>query len=362
MQPKLFLAGPTEVRAELRQALAQPMIGHRGQDYIKLHERIVTKLRQFVGTEREVLLFTSSATGVMEAAIRNCVPNKVLHTVCGAFSERWADISRSCGKTVSVITRPVGEAIRPDELAAALSAEHYDAVTITHNETSTGVMNPLAELCAVVRRVSPDTLVLVDAVSSFAGTVIQPDELGIDILLFGTQKCLALPPGLAMAFVSERAFSASANVTNKGYYFDFVEMLKYARKNQTPATPAISLMYALDMQLDAIVAEGMVARAERHVTMAQLVRSWVQARGWQLLAEPGYESPTVTAVVTGTGVSSDAFRAAVKAGGYALADGYGNFKGKGFRVGHMGDWAPADVVALLKIMDGALSSLGQASA
>lgn len=357
MQPKLFLAGPTEVKAELRQVLAQPMIGHRGQEYSKLQERIVTKLRQFAGSKHEVLLFTSSATGVMEAAIRNCVSNKVLHTTCGAFSERWADISRSCGKNVSAITCSPGKAIRPAELAAALSAEHYDAVTITHNETSTGVLNPLAELCATARRVSPDTLILVDAVSSFAGTVIQPDEFGIDVLLFGTQKCLALPPGLGIAMVSERALAVSVGAVNKGYYFDFLEMLKYARKNQTPATPAISLMYALDVQLEAMIVEGMVARAKRHEAMAQLVRSWVKAKGWTLLAEAGYESPTVTAAMTGDSVSSEALRAAVKTRGYALADGYGVFKGKGFRVGHMGDWTPADVIELLKAMDEALASL-----
>ncbi|MEW6610947.1 MAG: alanine--glyoxylate aminotransferase family protein [Patescibacteria group bacterium] len=369
---KLFLAGPTEVSGEMFAAMSKPMIGHRSKEYQTLHESVVNKLKQFIGTKQEVLIFTSSATGVMEAAVRNCVRGKILHTVCGAFSERWADISRACNKQVEVVEVPFGKAIRPELVASELASDsiggrqaatlqlprndgyRFDAVTITHNETSSGVMNPLKELCGVVRSTQPDAFILVDAVSSFGGSVIHPDEWGIDALLFGTQKCFALPPGLAFAVVSPRAFERSAQMSDKGYYFDFIEMKKYADKHMTPATPAISLLYGVDAQLDRMFEEGMEGRAARHQEMAGLAQGWVARRGLPFTAEEGFRSPTVTSVTAPDGFNSDEFRKKVKEKGYALADGYGELKGKGFRIGHMGDWTIPEVQELLTVMDSVL--------
>jgi aspartate aminotransferase-like enzyme len=384
---KLFLAGPTEVKEEMFAAMSHPMVGHRSKDYQALHEAVVKKLREFIGTTHEIFIFTSSATGVMEAAVRNGVrghtpasgdpsqEGKILHTVCGAFSERWTDISKACGKQVEKIEVEFGKAIRPEmvrDLITGVGANSvrpswaiddrpyksgngiFDAITITHNETSTGVMNPLKELCTTVQRVQPEALIFVDAVSSFGGSVIKPYEWGIDVLVFGTQKCFALPPGLAFAVVSPRAMARSAELIDKGYYFDFVEMKKYADKNMTPATPAISLLYGVDAQLDNMLKEGMEGRAERHQEMATLVQEWVAKHGLPFTAEEGFRSPTVTSVTAPEGFDSDGFRKKVKEKGYALADGYGQLKGKGFRIGHMGDWEVEDVKELLKTMDGAL--------
>lgn len=354
---KLFLAGPTEVSDEMFAAMSRPMIGHRSKDYQQLHESVVRKLRAFISTQHEFFIFTSSATGVMEAAVRNCAKGKILHTVCGAFSERWVDISRACSKEVETVGVPFGKAILPAMLEIALKEGKYDAVTITHNETSTGVMNPLKELCDTVKRVQPETLTFVDAVSSFGGSVITPDEWGIDVLIFGTQKCFALPPGLAFAVVSPRALARSQEMDDKGYYFDFVEMKKYADKNMTPATPAISLLYSVDAQLNKMLEEGMEGRAKRHQEMAHLAQEWVVKRGLSFTAEEGFRSPTVTSITAPEGFNSDEFRKRVREKGYALADGYGQLKGKGFRIGHMGDWQPVDVNKLLQLMDNVLDSM-----
>ncbi|MFA4873421.1 MAG: alanine--glyoxylate aminotransferase family protein [Patescibacteria group bacterium] len=371
---KLFLAGPTEVSDEMFQAMSHPMIGHRSKDYQALHESVVKKLRRFIGTTHEIFIFTSSATGVMEAAVRNCVRGKILHTVCGAFSERWVDISRACGKVVETVDVPFGKAVRPELVASELASDsiggrqaatlqlprddgyRFDAVAITHNETSSGVMNPLNDLCETVRRVQPDALIFVDAVSSFGGSIIKPDEWGIDVLIFGTQKCLALPPGLAFAVVSPRAMVRSQEMTDKGYYFDFIEMKKYADKNMTPATPAISLLFGVDAQLDRMLAEGMEGRAVRHQDMAMLAQEWVARHHLPFTAEEGFRSPTVTSISVPEGFNSDEFRKKVKEKGYALADGYGKLKGKGFRIGHMGDWKVEDVGELLRVMDKVINS------
>jgi len=350
---KLFLAGPTEVHEEMFRAMSHPMIGHRSKDYQHLHESVVQKLKDFIGTQYEIFIFTSSATGVMEAAVRNGVKGKILHTVCGAFSERWVDIGRACGKQIEKVEVEFGKAIRPVMLEEAFKKKKYDAVTLTHNETSTGVMNPLKDLCDMVKRVQPEALIFVDAVSSFGGSVIAPDEWGIDVLIFGTQKCFALPPGLAFAVVSPRAMERSAAMADKGYYFDFVEMKKYADKNMTPATPAISLLYGVDAQLDRMLKEGMEGRAKRHADMAMLVRQWAEGKSniFSFTAEEGFRSPTVSSFTAKEGFDVATFRSAVKEKGYALADGYGQLKGKGFRIGHMGDWHVKDIEELLKVMD-----------
>lgn len=369
---KLFLAGPTEVSDEMFQAMSHPMVGHRSKDYQALHGSVVHKLRRFIGTTHEIFIFTSSATGVMEAAVRNCVRGNILHTVCGAFSERWVDISRACNKDVETVEVPFGKAVRPEMVASELASDsiggrqaatlqlpqddghRFDVVTITHNETSSGVMNPLNDLCETVRRVQPDALILVDAVSSLGGSVVRPDEWGIDVLVFGTQKCFALPPGLAFAVVSPRAMARSQEMKDKGYYFDFIEMKKYAEKNMTPATPAISLLFGVDAQLDRVLKEGMEGRAARHQEMAHLAQEWVRRHSLPFTAEEGFRSPTVTSVTAPEGFNSDDFRKKVKEKGYALADGYGKLKGKGFRIGHMGDWTISEVKQLLQVMESVL--------
>jgi predicted phosphoserine aminotransferase len=362
---KLFIPGPVEVRRPILEAQAQWMIGHRGKPFETLFARIQPKLRQVFFTQSRVFISTSSGTGLWEAAARNCVSDDpaggVLATVCGAFSERWADVFERNGKATTWLRVPEGQAIKPEMVREALLARAaepdkrpFEAIAIVHNETSCGVMNPLAEIVSVVKALSPQTLILVDAVSSLGGVKIDFDVLGLDVLLTSSQKCFGLPPGLAFAAVSDRALAKAATVKNRGYYFDFVELEKFLHKNHTPATPAISLMFALDRQLDDMLAEGLEERFARHARMAQRVREWARQR-FALFAEPGYESDTVTCVANTRNIDVGALNAFLAAHGMHISDGYGALKGKTFRIAHMADTTEEEIQALLDAIDAFLA-------
>jgi predicted phosphoserine aminotransferase len=348
---KLFIPGPTEVRPEVLAAMNRPMIGHRGRAFEELFASLQPRLRQLFATSARVYVSTSSGTGLWEAASRNCVRDErpVLHLVNGAFSERWAQVSAANGKRVVRIDAPWGRAIHPQQVAQALQAEPFDAVALAHNETSTGVMNPLPEIAALVRAY-PDTLLLVDAVSSLGGAPVETDALGLDVCLTSSQKCLALPPGLSFAAVSERALARAQEVPNRGYYFDFLELERMLARNHTPATPAIPLLYALDVQLDRILAEGLPARFARHAQMAARVQSWAVER-FALFAEEGYRSPTVTAVTNTRAISVEALNGFLRERGMQLSNGYGKLKGETFRIAHMGDLTPDQIEELLSALD-----------
>lgn len=342
MYKKLFIPGPTHVDDEILKAMAVPMIGHRDSLYSDLHGEVVTKLKKFLGTEDHVYLSASSSTGMMEGSIRNVVNKKVLMTDCGAFSKRWAEIAELNDKEIEVIKVEMGEAITPEMVDQYLSKGGFEAVCITHNETSTGVMSPLKEISDLVNEKYPDVLVLVDAVSSMAGTDINVDEWGLDVVLAGTQKAFALPPGLCVVTVSKAALEKSENVKNKGFYFNFVELEKKAVKNQTPATPAISLINALNVQMDRIFKEGVEARFQRHLDMANYVRGWTKEY-FALYSDEKYLSPTVTNVNNTREIDVIGLNAELAKRGAMLSNGYGALKGKCFRIAHMGDLQVADV-------------------
>jgi len=339
---KLFIPGPTHVVDEILEAMAIPMIGHRDKLYSDLHGEVVTKLKKFLQTDGHVYLSTSSSTGMMEGAIRNCVNNKVLMTDCGAFSKRWAQIATLNGKEIDLIKVEMGQATTPKMVDEYLSKGGFEAVCITHNETSTGVMNPIKEIGALVKEKYPDVLVLVDAVSSMAGTEIKVDEWGLDVVLAGTQKAFALPPGLCVVTVSEKAFQRSLDVENRGFYFNFEELEKKAIKDQTPATPAISIINALNVQMDRIFKEGVEARFQRHLDMAEHVRSWTR-KSFALYSDENYLSPTVTNVHNTREIDVVNLNAELAKRGAMLSNGYGDLKGKCFRIAHMGDLQVADV-------------------
>ncbi|MCC7352484.1 MAG: alanine--glyoxylate aminotransferase family protein [Anaerolineae bacterium] len=347
---QLFIPGPVTVSPEVAAAQAQPMIGHRGSDFETLFARIQPKLRQVFATRNRVYISTSSGTGLQEAAVRNCVGRCCLNLVNGAFSERWHEITPANGKEGIKLEAPWGQAIHPEQVEKALAQGGFDAVTVVHNETSTGVMNPLAEIAAVVQR-HPDVLLLVDAVSSLGGVAIDCDGPGLDVLLTSSQKCLGLPPGLAFCAVSDRALARARTVPNRGYYFDFLELEKYLLRNQTPATPAISLLFALDVQLDRMLAEGLSARYARHARLAARVQGWAAER-YALFAEEGYRSLTVTTVTNTRQIDVRALNRHLRAQGMAISDGYGKLKGQTFRIAHMGDTTEADIERLLTAMDG----------
>ncbi len=348
---KLFIPGPTEVRPEVLQAMTRPMIGHRGRDFEDLFARLQPRLRQVFATASRVYISTSSGTGLWEAASRNCVRDgrAVLHLVNGAFSERWAQVSVTNGKRVVRLEAPWGQAIRPEQVADVLAADHFDAVALVHNETSTGVINPLPQVAAVVHR-HPDTLLLVDAVSSLGGAPVEVDAWGLDVCLTSSQKCLALPPGLSFAAVSDRALARAQEVPYRGYYFDFLELEKMLARNHTPATPAIPLLYALDLQLDRILAEGLAARFARHADLAARVQAWAAER-FALFAEESYRSPTLTTVANTRQINVDALNAFLRERGMLISNGYGKLKGETFRIAHMGDLTRDEVEELLSALD-----------
>ncbi len=353
---KLFIPGPVEVSQDTLQATAAPMIGHRDKAYAELHGSAVSKLRKVLYTEGDVFLFTSSATGVMEGVVRNLCAKRTLTAVLGAFSERWHDIALANGKEADRLEVEWGKAIKPEMVDKALGTGKYDLFCMVHNETSTGAMNPIEEIAAVMRK-HPDVLFAVDAVSSMTGVKIEIDKLGVDVCLAGVQKAYGLPPGLAVATVSKRAIDRAKNVENRGYYFDFVEMKEYADKSQTPCTPAIGLIRGLDFQCDKMLAEGLDARFARHLAMAQRCRTWAVERGFGLFPEKGYESVTLTCIANTKNTDIGKLNSELGKRGFAISDGYGKLKGKTFRIAHMADCRPAELDEVLGHIDEVLKSL-----
>jgi predicted phosphoserine aminotransferase len=348
----LFIPGPVEVRAEILEAQAEWMIGHRSTNFAELYARMQPKLQQTFYTQNPVYIYTSSGTGIWESASRCAVRDdaKILHLTCGAFSERWAEVSQLNGKQVDIIAAEWGQPNLPDMLADALRHEKYDAVACVMNETSTGVRNPVEQYADILKDY-PDTLFLVDVVSIFAGAKVEVDAWGIDVCLTSTQKALALPPGMALGAVSPAVLERAKQVKNRGYYFDVLEIDKHHHKNNTPATPPIALMYAADRQLDDMLAEGLDARFARHERMAAMTRAWVQKAGFKMFSAEGYHSPTVSTVANNRGIDVAALNKSLKQRGMMISNGYGKLKEKTFRIAHMGDTQPEHLENLFAAMD-----------
>lgn len=347
---RLFIPGPTDVLPAVLQAQAAPMIGHRSDEFEALFAKIEEQLKALYFTQARVYILAASGSGLHEAAIRNAVSRRVLCFVNGAFSERWYNCAAGCDKEASRIDIEWNTAVKPQQVADALQQALKDgpveAITVVHNETSTGVTSPVGEIAAAVRAISPTTLVMVDAVSSFAGTRIPFDEWGLDLCLTSAQKCLAAPPGLAFCAVSDRLLDKAKTVKGRGWYFDFLTLEKSLLKNTTPATPAISLMRALSMQLDIIFAEGLEQRFARHHQLADLTQQWALDQDFALMAEEGYRSPTVTNVANNRQVNISALNEHLAAQQMEISDGYGSYKGKAFRIAHMGETTVADMQRL----------------
>lgn len=353
---RFFLPGPTEVREEVLQAQVGAMMPHRGAAFVALMEELQEGLRSVFRTTRPVVVSTSSATGLMEAGVRNSGTGPVLSLVNGAFSHRFAEIARACGRDVDVLEVPWGTVHDPAAVREALDGRVYDAVTVVHSETSTGALNPVDALAAVVSQV-PGTLLLVDSVTGLGGAPFHTDAWGADLVLTGSQKALALPPGLAFGVASEGLLARAAETPGRGVYFDLVAHYRNLEKAQTPNTPALTLLYATRAQLARIAREGMEARWDRHDAMARRTWAWVEGAEAEtgvplyVLAPEGARSPTVTTVVVGgegsPAVSPPAVVAEMAARGWVLGGGYGKLKGTTFRIGHMGDHTPEELDALL---------------
>ena len=351
---RLFIPGPVDVRPGILNAQAMPMIGHRSPEYADLQGRIMPKLRRVFGTAGRVFIVTSSGSGLQEAAVRNCVGHRCLSLVNGAFGQRWHEVALANGKQADDLQVPWGTAIRPQQLDDRLRTGNYDTVAVVFNETSTGLVNPIPQLAEVVCRY-PGVLLLVDAVSAAGGTEIRADEWRLDVCLTSSQKALALPPGLALCSVSDQAIDRADTVPCRGWYFDFLQYDKYAANNHTPATPAISLMAALDAQLDAIEDEGWKARFARHRRLMHQVHDWVTDSGFGFFAEAGYRSPMVTAVDNTRKIDVGALNAYLRQRGMLISNGYGPLKHKSFRIAHMGDTTEEDISVLLETIDSYLA-------
>lgn len=358
---KLHIPGPVEVSAKTFEAFCRPMIGHRGQGFKDLYARIQPQLQTLLGTRQLVYLSTSSAWGVMEAAIRNLVSKKVLNCMCGAFSDKWLDVSKRCGKAADGLQVPWGSPILAAEVDRRLATGQYDVLTLIHNETSCGLMNPLEEIAALKAKY-PDVMFVVDTVSSLSAVPMSFEKLGIDVLLAGVQKAFALPPGLAIFTCSPAALAKAESAGDRGYYFDFLEFQKNAEQHMTPSTPSVSHVYALAAKLEDIFAEGLEARYARHAKTNQMLRDWAAGHGFTLFPEKGYESLTLVCVNNGAKpggrvIDVAKFQKLVKDQGILIDGGYGKIKGTTFRISNMGDETPETIQALMDVLNGALAKL-----
>jgi aspartate aminotransferase-like enzyme len=357
MPTKLFIPGPVQVSPAIYAAMTQPMIGHRSKDFQSLVGDCVPHLQTLFGTKQPVFLSTSSAWGVMEGSIRNLVHKKVLNCCCGAFSDKWYDVSLACGKQAEALKVEWGQAITPEMVDARLATGEFDAVTLVHNETSTGVLNPLAEIAAVVKKY-PGVLLITDTVSSFSTVPTPFDALGLDVMLLGVQKAMALPPGLALFACSDAAFERAATMKDRGYYFDFLEFKKNAEQNMTPSTPAISLIYALRYKLNEIAAEGLENRYRRHAELNDMIHAWVRKHGFDFFAPEGYRSKALTCVKNSKDIDVANFVSLLKKNhGFIIDGGYGKIKGKTFRISNMGDETRETIAELITALDDTMGKL-----
>ncbi|MCB1230793.1 MAG: alanine--glyoxylate aminotransferase family protein [Verrucomicrobiae bacterium] len=354
---RLHIPGPVEVSPATYEAMAAPMIGHRSKDFQALYAEIQPKLQTLFGTSRPVFLSTSSAWGVMEGSLRNLATKKVLCCCSGAFSDKWVDVAARCGKEAEALQYEWGVPVDPADVDAKLATGEFDVVTFIHNETSTGVMNPLAEIAAVCRKYD-DVMLVVDTVSSFSVVPTPTDELGVDVMLTGSQKALALPPGLALFTVSEAAMERAKTVNDRGYYFDFIEFAKNQEKDMTPSTPCIATIYGLRHQLNVIFEEGIEARMGRHERLNETVHEWVKANGFEFFAPEGFRSKSLTCVANNKEIDvAQLVKLMRENHRIALDGGYGKIKGTTFRISNMGDETDETIGNLLAALDDSLAKL-----
>lgn len=335
-------------------AFSRPMIGHRGEDFKNLYRDIHPRLQTLFYTKQPVFLSTSSAWGVMEASIRNLVNRGVLCCMCGAFSDKWRDVAKRCGKNAEALQVDWGKHIAPKDIDHALTTGKFDTVTLIHNETSTGVMNPLPEICCTLAKY-PDVVLILDTVSSFSGMKIDMGALGIDVVLTGSQKALALPPGFSLFSASEKAFTRAEKQRDRGYYFDFLEFKEQQASWMTPTTPSIGHIFALQSKLEDIFEEGLDARYARHQRTNALVHDWVKQSGFEFFAGEGFRSKTLTCVANNKGIDVLAMAKKLREKHHLVIDpGYGKLRGNTFRLSNMGDETEETVSHLLACLDDCL--------
>lgn len=358
-----FVPGPTEIRPEILAELTRPMIVHRGREFEAMFARIEAGLRDVLLTARPVYVGATSATGFMEMAIRNTSAGAILSLVNGGFSERFAAVAESCERVVERVEVPWGATFDLNAVEDALRRCEFSAVTVAHSETSTGVLTDVRAVAELAHRYG--AMAIVDSVSAAGGAELMVDAWQLDFVLTGSQKALALPAGLAFAVASKEYVERAASVRDRGFYFDVLQYEKFANMNQTPSTPATSLLYALETQMGDIGREGIEQRWDRHLAMRDATIDWVagvaRRRGFDLgvVAPEGSRSPTVTVIVLPTGMRGPEMIEAVQARGFTIGSGYGKLRESTVRIGHMGDHSVARVEACLNECEDAIVELAE---
>lgn len=347
MHKKLFIPGPVDVSEDVLLKMATPQIGHRTKEASELQKSISDKMRKVMFTDNEIILSTSSGSGLMEGAVRSCTRKRAAVFSVGAFGDRWFKMAESNNVPADKFKSELGQPTTPEMVDEALKTGKYDLVTITHNETSTGIMNPVAEIAKVIAKY-PDVVFCLDTVSSMAGAKIEVDKWGVDICITSTQKCIGLPAGMSICSISDKALAAAKEVPFRGMYFDLLALYECIQKKnyQYPSTPSLPHMFALDYQLDKILEEGLENRFDRHLEMANLVRDWAN-QYFEMFAELPYASNTLTTVKNTRGISVADLNKALAERGYMISNGYGDLKEKTFRIAHMADTQVSDLKQLL---------------
>lgn len=348
MHTKLFIPGPVDVREDILSKMALPQIGHRTKEASQLQRRISDNMQKVWNTKEQIILSTSSGSGLMEGAIRSCTEKRAAVFSIGAFGKKWYEIGIANGVEADLFESNMGEITDPDLVDKVLMTGEYDLVAITHNETSTGIANPLEEIGQVIKK-HPNIVFCLDMVSSAGGHRVNIDELGIDIAITSSQKCLGLPAGISLCTFSEKAIERAKTVKNRGYYFDLLKLYKHIVKNdyQYPSTPSISHMFALDYQLDYILnVEGLENRFQRHLDMAEVVRNWARDK-FQLFGTEDHLSRTVTTIANTRNINVAELNKELKKSGMIISNGYGDLKEKTFRIAHMGDTQVVEIYELI---------------
>ena len=348
MHKKLFIPGPVDVKEDVLLKLATPQIGHRTKEATNLQKSIEDKMQKLFYTENTILLSSSSGSGLMEGSIRSCTKKRVAVFSVGSFGDRWFKMAKANGVPADKFSSKPGFPTTVEMVDEALATGKYDVITVTQNETSTGIMNPVDEIGALLKSKYPDILFLVDTVSSAGGTKVETDKCGIDVNITSTQKCLGLPPGMSLCSVSDRAIEAARQVENRGMYFDLVELYDLSKKNhQYPSTPSTPHMFALDYQLDKIMEEGLDNRFARHIEMAEYVRAWAKKYFELFVEDPKYLSNTLTTIKNTRGINVDDLNKKLGERGFMISNGYGDLKELTFRISHMADYTVEDVKELI---------------
>lgn len=349
MHKKLFIPGPIDVREDVLQKMATPQIGHRTKDASALQRSISEKLKKVFYTKNTIILSTSSGSGLMEGAIRSCTRKRAAVFSVGAFGDRWFKMAKANGVPADKFSSEPGYPTTVEMVDEALSTGKYDVITVTQNETSAGIMNPVEEIGALLKAKYPDVLFLVDTVSSMGGTKIEVDKCGIDVCITSTQKCLGLPAGMSICSVSDRSIEAARQVENRGLYFDLVELYDfiYKKDHQYPSTPSLSHMFALDYQLDRILEEGLDNRFARHIEMANYVRGWAKKHFELFVHDEKYLSNTLTTIKNTKEISVSDLNKKLGERGFMISNGYGDLKDLTFRISHMGDYTLDEVKELI---------------